>query len=125
MEPLGRRPLWCGVWVARGEGVARVVAAGAPGRRGGQARDLTQLFSPESVAVVGASDDQRKWGNWLARAALAGPRPAHLVNSGRDSVLGQAAYRSVRDVPGPVGLAAICVPAGLVAAAVDEALAAN
>jgi len=75
--------------------------------------------------VVGASDDQRKWGNWLARAALPGPRPVYLVNSGRDIVLGRPAYRSVRDVPGPVGLAAICVPAGLVAAAVDDALAAG
>ena len=30
------------------------------------ARSLDALFSPASVAVVGASEDPRKWGNWLA-----------------------------------------------------------
>jgi acyl-CoA synthetase (NDP forming) len=88
-------------------------------------RDLAALFDPVSVVVVGASDDERKWGNWLGRAALTGPRPAYLVNPRRDTVLGQPCYPSVRDVPGPVGLAAICVPARQVPAAVDDALAAG
>lgn len=88
-------------------------------------RDLRDLFDPCSVVIAGASDDPRKWGNWLARAALPGPRPVHLVNPGRDRVLGRPAYRSVGDVPGPVGLVAVCVPAPLVAAVVDDALAAG
>lgn len=85
--------------------------------------DLAELFDPVSVAVVGASDDGRKWGNWLARAALAGPRPVHLVNAGRPTVLGRRAYRSLREVPAPVGLVAICLPAPAFPAAVDDALA--
>ena len=32
-------------------------------------RDLSALFDPRSVAVVGASDDPAKWGHHLARAA--------------------------------------------------------
>jgi len=88
-------------------------------------RDLRALFDPVSVVVVGASDDERKWGNWLARAAISGSRPLHLVNHTRDTVLGRLAYRSVSDIPGPVGLVAICVPARQVAAAVDDALAAG
>ena len=86
---------------------------------------LAVLFDPVSVVVVGASDDERKWGNWLGRAALTGPRPAYLVNRSRDVVLGQPAYSSVRDVPVPVGLVALCVPAPQVAGAVDDALAAG
>jgi acyl-CoA synthetase (NDP forming) len=86
---------------------------------------LAALFDPVSVVVVGASDDERKWGNWLGRAALTGPRPAYLVNRSRDVVLGRAAYSSVRDVPGPVGLVALCVPAKQVPEAVDDALAAG
>jgi acetate---CoA ligase (ADP-forming) len=35
-------------------------------------RDLSALFAPDSVAIVGASDDPVKWGNWLARGALRG-----------------------------------------------------
>src|SRR4051794_2746029 len=33
-------------------------------------RDLTPLFAPASVAVVGASNDPSKYGNWLSRHAL-------------------------------------------------------
>ena len=36
------------------------------------ARPIAALFGPASVAVVGASEDPRKWGNWLARGALRG-----------------------------------------------------
>jgi acetate---CoA ligase (ADP-forming) len=97
----------------------------AKGSGGPPERDLRTLFDPVSIAIVGASDDERKWGNWLARAALTGPRPLHLVNPGRDTVLGRPAYRSVSDTPGPVGLVAICVPARQVAAAVEDALAAG
>ncbi len=99
------------------------IATSRPRRPRG--RDLRALFDPVSVVVVGASDDERKWGNWLARAASTGPRPLHLVNPGRDTVLGRPSYRSVSEVPGPVGLVAICVPAAQVAAAVDDALAAG
>ena len=45
---------------------------------------LEALFAPTSVAVIGASDDIRKWGNWLAKGALAGPVPVHLVNARAD-----------------------------------------
>ena len=29
-------------------------------------RDLTPLFEPRSVALVGASNDRMKWGGWFA-----------------------------------------------------------
>ena len=45
-------------------------------------RDLEPLFAPRSVAVLGASTDPSKWGNWLARNTLRGShrRPVHLIN---------------------------------------------
>ena len=55
---------------------------------------LSALFAPTSVAVIGASDDIRKWGNWLAKSALAGPVPVHLVNARADVVLGRPAVPS-------------------------------
>lgn len=89
------------------------------------ARDLTALFDPRSVAVVGASNDPGKYGNWLAVRALAGRRPAYLVNSRSTHVLGEAAYPSAVDVGEPVDLAIIAVPASAFEAAVDDALAAG
>ena len=49
-----------------------------------RARDLTPLFDPRSIAIVGASDDDTKWGYALAERPGAGrrpgDRPVHLVN---------------------------------------------
>ena len=61
------------------------------------ARDLTPLFDPRSVAIMGASNDPAKWGNWLARGALKGEgrRPVYLVNRNGGEVLGRPAYRSL------------------------------
>jgi acetate---CoA ligase (ADP-forming) len=91
------------------------------------ARPVDALFAPRSVAVVGASDDTRKWGNWLARGALRGAhrRPAYLVNRRAGTVLGQATFPSLAELPAPADLVVIAVPASGLDAAVDSALAAG
>ncbi|HEX4009616.1 MAG TPA: acetate--CoA ligase family protein [Solirubrobacteraceae bacterium] len=88
-------------------------------------RPIDALFDPTSVAVVGASEDPRKWGHWLAQGALRGEarRPAHLVNHRAAEVLGRPAHRSLHDLPEPPDLVVVAVPAAAVAAAVDDALA--
>ena len=65
-------------------------------------RDLRPLFDPASVAILGASDDPAKWGNWLARGALRGAdrRPVYLVNRNGGEVLGERAYTSVDGAAG-------------------------
>jgi acetate---CoA ligase (ADP-forming) len=90
-------------------------------------RDLTALFAPASVAVVGASDDQAKYGNWISAHALAARdvRPVHLVNRRGEQVLGEPTHRRVIDVGEPVDLVVLAVPAAGFEAAVDDALAAG
>src|ERR1700759_3959034 len=91
-------------------------------------RPVTALFDPASVAVVGASEDGRKWGNWLAQGALRGEahRPAYLINHrAGDTVLGRRAYRSLDELPEAPDLVVIAVPATAVAPTVDGALAAG
>ncbi|WP_028925494.1 acetate--CoA ligase family protein [Pseudonocardia acaciae] len=87
-------------------------------------RDLRALFDPASVAVVGASDDESKYGNWIGAQALrmAPERPVYLVNRRAATVLGRAAYPSLAGAPGPAELVVIAVPAAGFEAAVDEAL---
>jgi len=85
-------------------------------------RDLTPLFDPSSVAIVGASDDPGKYGNWLAVRALRGRRPVHLVNRSRPTVLGRPAVPSIAGLDLAVDLAVIAVPAAAFEAAVDDAL---
>jgi len=88
-------------------------------------RDLTPLFAPSSVAVLGASNDPAKWGNWLARGALkgAGRRPVYLVNRNGTEVLGQPTYRSVEELPGTPELVVVAVPPAGFDEAVDASLA--
>ena len=90
-------------------------------------RRLDALFDPASVAVVGASDDPRKWGNWLARGALRGEghRPAYLVNQRAATVLDRPAYASLAELPDGADLVVIAVPAAAVGPALDDALAAG
>ncbi|MDX6545121.1 MAG: hypothetical protein QOG02_895, partial [Gaiellales bacterium] len=88
-------------------------------------RDLQPLFDPRSVAILGASDDPAKWGNWLARGALQGAhrRPVYLINRNGGEVLGQRAYTSVAELPEVPELVVIAVPAAGFEQAVDDSLA--
>lgn len=89
----------------------------------GDDTSLKALFAPDSVAIVGASDDPWKWGNWLAREALRSRRPAFLVNARASTVLGQPTVPSLRAIDEAVGLAVIAVPAGAFESTIDDALA--
>jgi acyl-CoA synthetase (NDP forming) len=88
------------------------------------ARPIDVLFDPASVAVVGASDDTRKWGNWLAQGALRGEahRPAYLVNHRAGTILGRTAYATLDDLPEAPELVVIAVPGAAIAPTVDAAL---
>ncbi|MFC5881803.1 acetate--CoA ligase family protein [Streptomyces virginiae] len=88
-------------------------------------RDLTALFDPRSVAVVGASDDPAKYGHAVAAQALRAPdrRPVHLVNRRGGTVLGRTAATSLAAIGEPVELVVISVPGAGFEAAVDDALA--
>lgn len=90
-------------------------------------RDLTPLFSPRSIAIVGASDDPTKYGNWLATRAVRDEkvRPAFLVNRSRSTVLGRPAVPTLSDLDSHVDLAVVAVPAAGFAAAIEDAIAAN
>ncbi len=88
---------------------------------------LDALFDPRSLAVVGASDDPAKWGNWIALNALKGAhrRQVFLVNKRGGSVAGHPAYTSLRDLPIAPEMVVLSVPASSFEAAVDDALAAG
>lgn len=90
-------------------------------------RNLTALFDPASIAIVGASNDARKYGNWLAVRALRdlSVRPAHLINKSRTTILGHPAVPSLTALSGPVDLAVIAVPAAGFDEAIDDAIAAQ
>jgi len=89
------------------------------------ARPYESFFAPQSIAVVGASENPAKWGYWLARGALAGEdqRRVFLVNRGTAQVFDHTCVPSLRDLEGSPELVVIAIPASAYEAAVDEALA--
>jgi acyl-CoA synthetase (NDP forming) len=88
-------------------------------------RDLRPLFEPRSVAIIGASNDPSKWGQWLARGALLGEhrREVFLVNRSGSDVLGRRSYRSLEELPSPPELVVVAVPASAFEETVEASLA--
>lgn len=80
------------------------------------ARGLAAILSPASIAVVGASPDPASVGHRLLATIVAGgfKGPVHPIHPTAREVLGRPAHRSVADVPGPLDLAVIAVPAAAV-----------
>jgi acetate---CoA ligase (ADP-forming) len=85
---------------------------------------LRPFFEPRSVAVLGASTRRGTIGGELFRNVIAGDfaGAAYPVNRDGSPVAGVRAYRSIGEIPDPVDLAVICLPAAAVADAADEAL---
>jgi acetate---CoA ligase (ADP-forming) len=88
---------------------------------------LAALFDPRSLAVVGASGDPAKWGNWIALNALKGAHRRHvfLVNRRGGDIAGHRVYTSLTDLPVPPELVVLSVPEASFETAVDDALAAG
>jgi acetate---CoA ligase (ADP-forming) len=88
-------------------------------------RDLSALFAPAKLAVVGASNDPGKWGHHTARQALKGEhrRRVYLVNKKGGEVLGHPAFTSVSELPEQPDLVIIVVDASALEEVVEDALA--
>ena len=74
------------------------------------------ILRPASIAVVGASRDPSSIGGRLLRNLLMGPfgGVVYPVNPNAPSVQGVRSYHSVHDLPEPVEVAFVAVPAPLV-----------
>ena len=77
---------------------------------------IAKLFYPRSVAFVGASGTFGKWGYILfCNLAAGGFKGAiHLVNPKGEEIAGRPVFRSVGEIPGPVDLAVVTIPAAKV-----------
>ncbi len=86
------------------------------------AASLMPVMAPSSVAVIGASRDAESIGGRLFANILAGDftGPAYPVNPTTPVVRSVAAYPTILDVPGPVDLAFVVVPAPLVVEVVRQ-----
>jgi acyl-CoA synthetase (NDP forming) len=84
--------------------------------------DLRRFFWPESIALVGVAEDPKtirgRVLDFLLRHGY--PGTIYPVSHTRAEVRGLTAYRSVRDIPGPVDLAIVSVQADQLQGVVRE-----
>ena len=75
--------------------------------------DLDALFSPRSVALVGASPNPRVIRGRMVSAVLDGgyPGTVYAISRSHPAIRGLPCYRSVADLPEAVDLAIVTVPA--------------
>ncbi len=85
---------------------------------------LDAIFSPESVAIVGASNTPGKVGHDIFANILRGGYTGTLypVNPKARSILSVKAYPTISDIPDPVDLAIIILPPEASLAAVEESV---
>ena len=84
--------------------------------------DLTPLFAPRSVTVVGASNDPLKWGGSLLRNLINGgfAGPIYPVNGRGGTVCGLPAFGSIAELPEAPDLALVALGAAHVNGVVEQ-----
>ena len=89
-------------------------------------RAVARLLLPRTIAVVGASDTPGSVGQALWRHVTGGATGSVFpVNPRHDTVGGRTAYPTLRDVPVPVSLAVVAVPAHALPGIVDDCIASH
>lgn len=86
--------------------------------------EFKPIFFPETHAVIGASNSPTKFGGRFIKTQMAfGYNGTFFpVNRDEPEVFGMKAYPKVTDIPGPVDLATILVPAPAVPQVLEECL---
>ena len=91
------------------------------------AHPLDAIFSPRSVAVIGATDRQGSVGRAVLWSLLSSPfgGTVYPVSEKRANVLGIKAYRTVGEIPERVDLAVIVTPADGVPSVIGQCVSAG
>lgn len=85
--------------------------------------ELKFLFSPQTIAVVGASEKEKSVGRTLMQNLRSFKGKVFPVNPKRPSVLGVKAYPDLKSIPEKVELVVIVTPAKTVPGIIEEAAA--
>lgn len=85
--------------------------------------NLTPLFAPRGIIVVGASASPEKLGAVMAQSLSAFPGPVELVNNRGENGMHTSIAGAAAAIPGGPDLAVLCVPASATAQALRDSAA--
>lgn len=77
-------------------------------------------MAEETVAIIGASSDRKKFGNKAVRAYAKLGWTVFPINPRQTQIEGLKAYRSIRDVPPPVARVSVYVPPAIGITLLDD-----
>ena len=85
-------------------------------------RQMNRIMKPDAVAVIGASAEAGKIGNSVMKNLINGGYEGAIypIHPKAEEIMGKKAYKSVKDVPGPIDVAVFAIPAKFVAQALIE-----
>jgi len=85
-------------------------------------RSLQPIFSPKTVAVIGATEKTGSVGRTVLWNLISSPFGGTVfpINPKRENILGIKAYPSIKDIPDPIDLAVIVTPAPTVPDIITE-----
>jgi len=83
---------------------------------------LNRLFAPRGIAIVGASDNPKKFGGLCLENLIKAGYQGHIapVNPTKDTIMGVKAYPSVAAIDVPIDVVTVCVPKKFVPAILEE-----
>ncbi len=84
--------------------------------------NLKAIFNPDTVAVIGASENPAKLGYHVMKSLTNGGFEGRImpVNPGAKEIMGIPSSPSVGEIQGPIDLAIVVVPAGVVPQVFEE-----
>ncbi|MBN1375221.1 MAG: CoA-binding protein, partial [Dehalococcoidia bacterium] len=84
--------------------------------------EFSKFFAPDSVALIGASNDPQKWGFRILNNIINGGYEGRIypVNPTKEEILGKKVYRSLADIPEVPDFAVIVVPPPVIVEAVRD-----
>ena len=76
---------------------------------------MNRIMKPKAVAVIGASAENGKIGNSVMKNLINGGYKGEIypIHPKADEILGNKAYKCVKDVPGEIDTAVFAIPAKL------------
>ena len=86
--------------------------------------DFELLFNPRSIALIGASNNIGKWGAIVFLNIKLGGYAGrlHPVNPKEESIFGHKSYARITQIPEPIDLAVIAIPASLTMGAIRDCI---
>jgi len=82
--------------------------------------NLDKIFNPSSIAVIGASEEEKTVGAGLVKNLMQGQNKIFCVNPFREKVFQMSCFKKIIDIKEKIDLAVVAVPASVVLEVVEE-----